>query len=326
MLDVKLIWEKLKKNSINEENYYLLTHQINSINFHFLWRVPESNISFGVDIQNDINIDDNFKNLSSLSLEKLQTSTNEEIIVINLLDNDLEEPFTEFIQTLINNVKEVEGADRAQEVLLDKIHKFQKLFEKGSFGKLKKNQIRGLFAELCFLDHLVDNTSPKALFNWKGPHNGLHDFVTPKYSVEVKSYLTKPKVTVFNERQLDSYITNKLFLASFHIQEDDNGVSINKKVEQLENKFNKKLKLQFLSTLNDCGYFKSQSIFYDSYLLLENSKSLHNITKDFPSNKLCNFNPEIYNIKYDIDLSMCNKWLIEFNEHLKFYEDDQSEY
>lgn len=320
MLDVNKIWEELKSNNDSEEFFNLRTYLLKGINFHFLWRVPENNISFGVDLKYDIPISEQFKHLTSLSLEKLKIASKEEIIVINLLDNDLKEPFQEFIQTLVNIVLAVEDNEIAQDVFLDKIVKFQKLFEKGRFGKLKKTEIRGLYAELCFLEHLIENTSPKALDHWQGPHNGLHDFVMENYSVEVKSYMSQQSVRILNERQLDPHSSNKLFLATFHIQEDPSGISINEKIEILEKKFTGKLKLQFISTLNDSGYFKTHAIYYEKFLLKENLRSLYQINTNFPSTKVLNLNPEIFNIKYQLDLSKCDKWLIDFDKHLEFYE------
>ena len=298
MLDVTKIWEELKSNNDSEEFFNLKTYLLKGINFHFLWRVPENNISFGVDLKYDISISEQFKHLTSLSLEKLKIASKEEIIVINLLDNDLKEPFQEFIQTLANIVLAVEDNELAQDVFLDKIVKFQKLFEKGRFGKLKKTEIRGLYAELCFLEHLIENTSLKALDSWQGPHNGLHDFVMENYAVEVKSYMSQQSVRILNERQLDPHSSNKLFLATFHIQEDPSGISINEKIEILEKKFTGKLKPQFISTLNDSGYFKTHAIYYEKFLLKENARSLYQINTDFPSNKVLNLNPEIFNIKY----------------------------
>ena len=320
MLNVNEIWESLKSNESSEEFFNLNSRLINGINFHFLWRVPEDNLSFGVDLKYDININENFKSLTSLSIEKLKISQNDEIIVINLLDKELEEPFKEFIQTLVNNVYSVITNEQAQEVFLDKISKFQKLFEKGRLGKLKKTELRGLYAELCFLEHLIENTTPKALDSWLGPHNGLHDFEMENYAVEVKSYMSQQSVRILNERQLDPHSSNKLFLATFHIQEDPSGISINEKIEILEKKFTGKLKLQFISTLNDSGYFKTHAIYYEKFLLKENARSLYQINTDFPSNKVLNLNPEIFNIKYQLDLTKCDKWIIEFDKHLEFYE------
>jgi len=320
MLDVNKIWKELKSNNDSEEFFNLRTYLLKGINFHFLWRVPENNISFGVDLKYDIPISEQFKHLTSLSLEKLKIASKEEIIVINLLDNDLKEPFQEFIQTLVNIVLAVEDNEIAQDVFLDKIVKFQKLFEKGRFGKLKKTEIRGLYAELCFLEHLIENTTPRALDSWQGPHNGLHDFVMENHAVEVKSYMAQQSVRILNERQLDPHSSNKLFLAAFHIQEDPSGISINEKIEILEKKFAGKLKLQFISTLNDSGYFKTHAIYYEKFLLKENTRSLYQINTDFPSNKVLNLNPEIFNIKYQLDLTKCDKWLIEFDKHLEFYE------
>lgn len=320
MLDVKKIWEELKQNSNSEEFFNLNTHNLNDINFHFLWRVPENNLSFGIDLKYDLNINDQFKNLSSLSLEKLKISNSEEIIVINLLDTDLEDAFEEFIQTLVDNISSIEKTEDAQKIFLEKLNNFQKLFEKGRFGKLKKTEIRGLYAELCFLEHLIENTTPRALDSWQGPHNGLHDFVMENHAVEVKSYMAQQSVRILNERQLDPHSSNKLFLATFHIQEDPSGISINEKIEILEKKFAGKLKLQFISTLNDSGYFKTHAIYYEKFLLKENTRSLYQINTDFPSNKVLNLNPEIFNIKYQLDLTKCDKWLIEFDKHLEFYE------
>jgi hypothetical protein len=140
------------------------------------------------------------------------------------------------------------------------------------------------------------------------------------YAVEVKSYMSQQSVRILNERQLDPHSSNKLFLATFHIQEDLSGISINEKVEILEKKFTGKLKLQFISTLNDSGYFKTHAIYYEKFLLKENARSLYQINTDFPSNKVLNLNPEIFNIKYQLDLTKCDKWLIEFDKHLEFYE------
>ena len=320
MLNVNEIWEGLKSKDSSEEFFNLNSRMINGINFHFLWRVPEDNLSFGVDLKYDVNINEIFKSLSSLSIEKLKISKNDEIIVINLLDKELEEPFKEFIQTLVNNVSSVISNEKAQEVFLDKISKFQKLFEKGRFGKLKKTEIRGLYAELCFLEHLIENTSPKVLESWQGPHNGLHDFVMDNYAVEVKSYMSQQSVRILNERQLDPHSSNNLFLAAFHIQEDPSGISINEKIEILEKKFTGKFKLQFISTLNDSGYFKTHAIYYEKFLLKENVRSLYQINTNFPSTKVLNLNPEIFNIKYQLDLTKCDNWLIDFDKHLELYE------
>jgi hypothetical protein len=132
--------------------------------------------------------------------------------------------------------------------------------------------------------------------------------------------MSQQSVRILNERQLDPHSSNKLFLATFHIQEDSNGISINEKIEIIENKLTGKFKLQFISTLNDSGYFKTHAIYYEKFFLKENARSLYQINADFPSIKVLNLNPEIFNIKYQLDLTKCEHWLIDFDNHLELYE------
>ena len=84
------------------------------------------------------------------SIEKIYLEDYEQYVVMELLDEDLEVPFACFCADVIESLKDVALADRAEK-LAEIIHIWDHFFTHSDGSTLGKNRQRGLFAELYWL-------------------------------------------------------------------------------------------------------------------------------------------------------------------------------
>ena len=90
-------------------------------------------------------------------------------------------------------------------------------------NKLSNSEQKGLIGELYFLSEILINQiniSPEmALESWQGPLGGSKDFDLKKTQIEIKAKRTisKPKIKISSEDQLEENPETNLFLAVFGI-------------------------------------------------------------------------------------------------------------
>src|SRR5690606_38097024 len=107
---------------------------------------------------------------------------------IYLLDNDLKDIFSLFIQNILEDIVESVTENEALRKTLNAISKWKKLFDKINFNGLSIEQQKGLIGELIFFNYLLDNkrSSSSILNAWTGPDNEDKDFVFEAVGIEIK--------------------------------------------------------------------------------------------------------------------------------------------
>lgn len=167
------------------------------------------------------------------------------------LDRDLEEVFLRFCESVMAElVKGTSPADSLQ-VIMDR---YRRLFEQ-NHETVTLEKMRGLFAELVFLDKLLD-AGVDAVRGWLGPTGETHDFVFGGNHFEVKSLRASGErsVQVSNIHQLDCPSGKELYLVGVRLFPGNE--TIGSMIEKIREKLTSKQcrQLEFLLSKVNCTF------------------------------------------------------------------------
>lgn len=236
---------------------------------------------------------------------------------IYLLDNELKDIFSLFIQNILEDIENSVTESEAITTTLNVVSKWKKLFDKINFNGLSLEQQKGLIGELLFLNFLLNDekTSANAVNDWTGAEQDFQakDFTLGAVGVEVKFTASKqPRIKVSNERQLDAENLSELFLVLYSTEAvKDNGISLNSIVEQTRQKisteeecsiFNAKLQLN--------GYFDEDKEHYGRMYSLKKT-FVFAVTSQFPKIVKNQLPLGIYDTSYSIEISAVENFIIE---------------
>jgi len=244
-------------------------------------------------------------------------------LYIYLLDNELKDIFSLFIQNILEDIEKSVTEIEAIKTTLNVVSKWKKLFDKINFNGLSLEQQKGLIGELMFLNTLLVNekTSANAVNTWTSAERDFQakDFTLGSVGVEVKFTASKqPRVKVSNERQLDAENLSELFLILYSTEAvKDNGISLNSIIEQTRQKistedersvFNAKLQLN--------GYFDEDKEHYGRMYSLK-STFVFNVTSEFPKIVKSQLPLGIYDTSYSIEISAVENFIVELETLFK---------
>jgi len=241
---------------------------------------------------------------------------------IYLLDNDLKDIFSLFIENILEDILKSVTESEAINTTLNVVSKWKKLFDKINFNGLSLEQQKGLIGELLFLNHLLNSqtTFAQALNAWTSAEEEFQakDFTLGSVGIEIKVTSSKqPRIKISNERQLDADNLSELFLVLYSTEAvKDNGFSLNSLIELIRNIitteeerniFNLKLKLY--------GYFEEHKEHYGkmyshkkTFAFTVNSKFPKIVKEQLPLG--------IYDTSYSIEISAVENFIIEFENIL----------
>lgn len=241
---------------------------------------------------------------------------------IYLLDNELKDIFSLFIQNVLEDIENSVTEKEALATTLNVVSKWKKLFDKINFNGLSLEQQKGLIGELLFLNYLLNDekTSANAVNAWTGAEMEFQakDFTLSSVGVEIKfTSSTQPRIKVSNERQLDTENLSNLFLVLYSTEAvKDNGFSLNSLVAQTRQAistdeersiFNAKLQLY--------GYFDEDSEHYGRMYSLKKTFSFA-VTSDFPKIVKNQLPLGIYDTSYSIEISAVENFIAELENIL----------
>jgi hypothetical protein len=236
---------------------------------------------------------------------------------IYLLDNELKDIFSLFIQNILEDIVHCVTESEAITKTLNVVSKWKRLFDKINFSGLSLEQQKGLIGELLFLNYLLSNekTSKNALHAWTGAEEEFQskDFTLGSVGIEIKFTSSKqPRIIVSNERQLDAENLSQLFLVLYSTEAvKDNGISLNSIIEQTRqniitederNIFNSKLQLN--------GYFDEDREHYGTMYSIKKTFTF-NVSSEFPKIIKRNLHLGIYDTSYSIEISAVERFLLE---------------
>jgi len=221
------------------------------------------------------------------------------------IDRDL---FRGLCETLIDAVKEVEDPAVALAVFLSHIKRW-KAFMAGRRKKvLSAEEIRGLFAELRFLQSLLEagGDEHETISAWLGPDDGHQDFIFANTAVEIKAISGRERnsIRISSEDQLESVVDN-LYLRVFRLGEmpdSDKSVSLNRLVRVIEELlFDADARELLSDKLASAGYVPL--IDYDEPKFIVLGKTTYSVSDEFPKLVRSNLADGVLKVRYDIELN-----------------------
>lgn len=317
MINIKSIWEnhkptgdiiiKTKIDEIPHLNCFAATNHITGQHLYIM--AVAKNVSIP-ELKN--------YRFKGVEMYTLQNETDNKIeLYIYLLDNELKDIFSLFIQNILEDIENSVTESEAIKISLNVVSKWKKLFDKINFSGLSIEQQKGLIGELLFLNTLLKNekTIANTVNSWTGMERDFQakDFTLGTVGVEVKFTASKqPRIKVSNEKQLDAENLSELFLILYSTEAvKDNGVSLNTMVEQTRQNisteeerdvFNAKLQLN--------GYFDQDKEHYGKMYSLKRT-FVFKVTSDFPKIVKGQLPLGIYDTSYSIEISAVENFIVE---------------
>lgn len=320
MINVKSIWENQKptgdiivKTRIDEITHLNCFAATNHITGQHLFIMS---ISKNVAIPELNNY--RFKGVEIFAIEM----DNKIDLNIYLLDNELKDIFSLFIQNILEDIQQSITEIEALTTALNVVSKWKKLFDKINFNGLTLERQKGLIGELVFLYYLLNNekTSTSAVNAWTGAEQDFQakDFTLGSIGIEIKFTSSKqPRIKVSNERQLDAENLSALYLVLYSTEAvKDNGFSLNSIIqlirhniasEEVRDIFNGKLQLN--------GYFEEDREHYNRMYSIKKVFSFE-VSSDFPKIVKNQLPLGIYDATYSIEISAVENFIIELEEIL----------
>lgn len=322
MINIKSIWEnhkptgdiiiKTRIDEIQHLNCFAATNHITGQHLYIM--TVAKNITIP-ELKNY-----RFKGIEIYTLPN--ESENKIELYIYLLDNDLKDIFSMFIQNILEEIEKSVTEREAVNSTLNVVSKWKKLFEKIGFNGLTLEQQKGIIGELLFLNYLLDKekTRVHAINSWTGAEQEFQakDFTLGSIGIEIKFTSSKqPRIRVSNERQLDAENLSELFLILYAAEAvKDNGFSLNSLIEQTRLKisseedrktFNAKLMLN--------GYFDEHKDHYGKMYSIKNIYPFI-VTSYFPKIVKKHLPIGIYDTSYSIEISAVENFMIEMDDIL----------
>ena len=243
-------------------------------------------------------------------------------LYIYLLDNDLKDIFSLFIQNVLEDIEKSVTENEALSTTLNVVSKWKKLFDKINFNGLSLEQQKGLIGELLFLNTLLNNekTSVNAVNAWTGAERDFEakDFTLGSVGIEIKFTSSKqPRIKVSNERQLDDENLSELFLVLYSTEAvKDNGFSLNSLVEQTRQIISiDEERIFFNAKLQLNGYYEEDREHYYKMYSLKKSFAFA-VTSEFPKIVRNHLPLGIYDTSYSIEISAVENFIVELENIL----------
>ncbi len=321
MINIKSIWENQKptgdiiiKTRIDDVPHLNCFAATNHITGQHLFIMSVSKKVVIPELKNY-----RFKGVEIYSLPNETETTFE--LYIYLLDNDLKDIFSLFIQNILEDIIKSVTENEALTITLNVISKWKKLFDKINFNGLSIELQKGLIGELLFINYLLKNnkTATSILNAWTGADFEDKDFVFGSVGVEIKLTSSKhPKIKITSERQLDAENLSKLFLILYATEEvKENGFSLNSLVEQTrQNISTNEQSIFFNERLLLLGYREDDREYYNKMYSLKKTFGF-TVAADFPKIVKSQLPLGIYDTSYSIELSALEKFILETEEILQ---------
>lgn len=253
---------------------------------------------------------------------KIETLTDEKdkskkFLLILLLNKQHKDIFSTLCEDLIFGVSEVSTELTLVEKLLERLAKWQSLFEKVGKQGLSDESQRGLYGEIYFLRFLLNNITDKnyCLKSWLGPEKSIQDFQYSNWAVEVKTTHgnNHQKIHITSERQLDDSIIEKIFL--FHLSLDvrvGNGESLNILIDEVSELLNENTMASNLFKLKllESGYYDIHKPQYDERGYTIRQENLYRVSGNFPRIMENQIPIGVGDVRYSIVLSESEEWRI----------------
>lgn len=226
------------------------------------------------------------------------------------------EIFYVLCRDLISTIDTYEEDSERLFQLINRLKRWQHLLlNKEQLGMPVEKQM-GLFSELYCLINVIAPYKGYcvAIDSWVGPYKDKQDFILEKTAVEVKSHRVS-KGNYANISSVDQLVTEKekLYIISYGLTISETGYSIddlyNKIIDELSKNNIESLKMKLFEAgwiLNYDGHRKER--------FLIDSQTIYFVGDNFPKVKRSGLDYRIKDLRYKIDLSQCQEYVININD------------
>lgn len=240
-------------------------------------------------------------------------------LAIILLENELSDIFTFFIEDIINSLTSVSNQEDAILIISGKINYWKKLFSKFTGGLLTPQQQRGLFGELYFLKLMLDNLNndEKVIRAWQAPTGANQDFCFDGNAIEIKtSKSNSPSIKISNEFQLDTTGLKNLYVAFYKLNEyPGNEYTLFSIISEIKTQLEPKQEvlIEFNLKLESLGISADNEAEYNTMTLSVRDEKYYLVTPDFPKITIETIDNAISKVSYEIAPNQCTAFEIPFN-------------
>lgn len=234
---------------------------------------------------------------------------------IYLLDNQLKDIFSLFIENIVEEISKCTTENEALIETSNVVLKWKRLFDKINFQGLTLENQKGLIGELLLFNSFLDEkySIDKVLESWTGPDYEDKDFLFGSKGIEVKFTSAKtPKIRITSERQLDAQNLSHLYLVLYVAEQvKDRGFTLNSIITDIRNKIasNHNALKFFNERLVLIGYFDEDFENYNSQYALKR-KYKYLVENDFPKIVSSDLVSGVYNASYYIELSAIEPFVV----------------
>lgn len=240
-------------------------------------------------------------------------------LLIILISKQHKDIFSIISEDLIFSIAQVVNEKDIVEKLLERLAKWQSLFEKVGQRGLTDEAQRGLFGEIYFLRILLTNNLDMnfCMKSWLGPDKAIQDFQGCNWAVEVKTTHgnNHQKIHINSERQLDDSNIENFFL--FHLSLDvriGNGESLNTLIDSVLEILNDHTLAYNLFRLKllESGYYDVHKDIYNSHGYNVRQANLYKVAGNFPRITESQIPIGVGDVRYSIVLSESEEWRINY--------------
>jgi len=329
MMKIENIWLNLESDNLNHSGLLYKRYSAEVLPDVFIaLKAPENLrcIAFRVSASFPFETTQ-WNKLKDIKIETLsdERDKTKKFLLILLLNKQHKDIFSTLCEDLISGVSEVSNEHTLVEKLLERLAKWQSLFEKVAMQGLSDEAQRGLFGEVYFLRIFLNNSTNKnyCVKSWFGPEKSIQDFQYSNWAVEVKTTHgnNHQKIHITSERQLDDSIIEKIFL--YHLSLDvrvGNGESINDIIEDVL-KFLKDNTIAynlFKLKLLESGYFETHKSLYEERGYTIRQENIYHVSGNFPRITESLIPIGVGDVKYSIVLSESEEWRIDLSTLINY--------
>lgn len=321
MTKIENIWVGLESDTSNHSGLLYKRYSAEVLPDVFIaLKAPEKLRCIAFRISAGFLFDENqWNKLKDIKIETLpdERDKSKKFLLILLLNKQHKDIFSTLCEDLIFGVSDVSTEQTLVEKLLERLAKWQSLFEKVGKQGLSDEAQRGLYGEIYFLRFFLTNNSDKnyCVKSWLGPEKSIQDFQYSNWAVEVKTTHgnNHQKIHITSERQLDDSIIEKIFL--FHLSLDvrvGNGESLNILIDEVLELLNNNTMASNLFKLKllESGYYDVHKPLYDERGYTIRQENIYRVTGNFPRITENQIPIGVGDVRYSIVLSESEEWRI----------------
>ena len=254
-----------------------------------------------------------------LIIQNAQESQQNGVVVILEKGHD-ENIFFQFILHITNELFVEMSGRKTSEKLFKILSSWQDFFNRRRKPISRNNQL-ALMGEIKVLELVVlkniDNIN--GLNSWRGPDNGLHDFVLNKCNLEVKSSTEKMniKFTIHGEKQLDDIPNKNLYLINPVFELSTEGQDLYQYITDMKKKLDNEVTIQlFENMIHKAGFRKIHKIYYNEEGLRLKFQNIisYRVDKNFPRIIADNSPKNIVVDTYTINSQACKDCIVDISK------------